>query len=184
MLEIVDKAWEGRSSTGRAKEIFQQHRKEIYCHTDHFLAKFMAIQWGAVILFAVLVSPHTWAGPSSQVHLHVWAAIFVGGLISAFPIWMTEVWPGATVTRQVVAAAQMLMSALLICVTGGRIETHFHIFASLVILSFYRDWRVFIPATLVVALDHFLRGIYWPLSVYGVLTASPWRSVEHAAWVV
>ncbi|MGH7936081.1 MAG: PAS domain S-box protein, partial [Chthoniobacterales bacterium] len=74
--------------------------------------------------------------------------------------------------------------ALLICLTGGRIETHFHVFGSLVILSFYRDWKVFIPATLVIALDHFLRGIYWPLSVYGVLTASPWRSVEHGAWVV
>ncbi|MEY2526124.1 MAG: hypothetical protein QOE73_895, partial [Verrucomicrobiota bacterium] len=68
--------------------------------------------------------------------------------------------------------------------TGGRIETHFHVFGSLVILSFYRDWRVLVPATVVVALDHFLRGIYWPYSVYGVLTASPWRSIEHAAWVI
>src|SRR5205814_2234917 len=32
--------------------------------------------------------------------------------------------------------------------------------------------------------DHFLRGVFWPQSVYGVLTASPWRSVEHAAWVI
>src|SRR5205807_5879186 len=29
-----------------------------------------------------------------------------------------------------------------------------------------------------------LRGIYWPYSVYGVLSASPWRSVEHAGWVI
>jgi PAS domain S-box-containing protein len=97
---------------------------------------------------------------------------------------MARVWPGATITRYVIAVAQMLMSALLISVTGGRIETHFHVFGSLVILSFYRDWRVLIPATIVVALDHFIRGIYWPYSVYGVLTASPLRSIEHAAWVV
>src|SRR5207249_9183598 len=32
--------------------------------------------------------------------------------------------------------------------------------------------------------DHFLRGIYLPYSVYGVLSASPWRSIEHAGWVV
>jgi PAS domain S-box-containing protein len=87
------------------------------------------------------------------------------------------------VTRHVIAVAQMLMSALLIAISGGRIETHFHVFGSLVILSFYRDWRVLIPATLVVGLDHFIRGIYWPYSVYGVLSASPFRSVEHAAWV-
>ena len=36
----------------------------------------------------------------------------------------------------------MLMSALLIHLTGGRIETHFHVFGSLAILAFYRDWRV------------------------------------------
>src|SRR5204862_5581267 len=86
--------------------------------------------------------------------------------------------------RHVIAVAQMLMSALLISLTGGRIETHFHVFGSLVILSFYRDWRVLVPATIVVALDHFLRGIYLPYSVYGVLTASPWRSLEHAGWVL
>ena len=87
-------------------------------------------------------------------------------------------------TRYVIAVAQMLMSALLIALTGGRIETHFHVFGSLVILSFYRDWRVLIPATIVVAVDHFLRGIYWPYSVYGVLAASPLRSIEHAGWVI
>jgi signal transduction histidine kinase len=41
-----------------------------------------------------------------------------------------------------------------------------------------------VPATIVVAIDHMLRGIFWPESVYGVLVASQWRWVEHAAWVV
>ena len=116
--------------------------------------------------------------------MHVWASFIIGGAITLFPVWLTRAWPGATITRHVIAVAQMLMSALLISVTGGRIETHFHVFGSLVILSFYRDWRVLIPATIVVGLDHFLRGIYLPYSVYGVLSASPWRSVEHAGWVV
>ena len=78
----------------------------------------------------------------------------------------------------------MLMGALLIHLTGGRIETHFHVFGSLAFLAFYRDWRVLVPATIVVALDHLLRGIFWPQSVYGVLVASQWRWLEHAAWVV
>jgi signal transduction histidine kinase len=78
----------------------------------------------------------------------------------------------------------MLMGALLIHLTGGRIETHFHVFGSLAFLAFYRDWRVLIPATIVVALDHLLRGYFWPQSVYGVITASPWRWLEHAGWVV
>src|SRR5262249_7894681 len=63
-------------------------------------------------------------------------------------------------------------------------ETHFHVFVSLAFLALYRDWTVLISASLVVAADHVLRGIYWPRSVYGVLTVSPWRWVEHSAWVV
>ena len=78
----------------------------------------------------------------------------------------------------------MLMGALLIYLTGGRIETHFHVFGSLAFLALYRDWRVLVPATIVVALDHMLRGIIWPQSVYGVLVASQWRWLEHAAWVI
>ena len=171
-------------SVERAEELFQQHRQEIIRNTDRLFGRLMFFQWIAGILMALFVAPLTWAGQSSQVHMHVWSAIFLGGAISIFPIWMTWAWPGATINRYVISVAQTLMSALLIALTGGRIETHFHVFGSLVILSFYRDWRVLIPATLVVALDHFLRGIYWPYSVYGVLTASPLRSLEHAGWVI
>jgi PAS domain S-box-containing protein len=184
MFEVTGQSLGQQPPTQRAEELFQQHRQEIFRQTDRLFAKLMLFQWVACIVIALVMSPRTWDGETSQVHLHVWAAIFIGGAISLFPVWMTRVWPGAVLTRHVVAVAQMLMSALLIGLTGGRIETHFHVFGSLVILSFYRDWRVLIPATIVVALDHFLRGIYWPYSVYGVLSASPWRSVEHAGWVI
>ncbi|HTA30068.1 MAG TPA: ATP-binding protein, partial [Candidatus Cybelea sp.] len=83
-----------------------------------------------------------------------------------------------------IAIGQMLTSALLIHLTGGRIETHFHVFGSLAFLAFYRDWRVLITATAVVAADHFLRGMFWPQSVFGVLSASSWRWLEHAGWVI
>ena len=173
-----------QESSAHADALFETHRQEIFRKTDQLLARLMVVQWFAGILMALLVSPRTWTGQASSVHIHVWAAIFLGGAISVFPIWLAYVWPGAAITRYTIATAQMLMSALLIGLTGGRIETHFHVFGSLVILSFYRDWRVLIPATIVVGLDHFARGIYWPFSVYGVLNASPWRTVEHAAWVV
>ena len=80
----------------------------------------------------------------------------------------------------------MLMSALLIpgMLPAAGIETHFHIFGSLAILAFYRDWKVLISASTVVYADHLLRGIFWPESVYGVLAAPVWRSLEHAGWVI
>jgi two-component system, sensor histidine kinase and response regulator len=184
MFELAALSASPEATSDRAEELFQQHQRQIFRQTDQLFARLMLFQWVASIIIAVLVSPRTWDGGASQIHIHVWSAILIGGAISLFPVWMTRVWPGAIATRNVIAVAQMLMSALLIALTGGRIETHFHVFGSLVILSFYRDWRVLIPATVVVALDHFLRGIYLPYSVYGVLSASPWRSLEHAGWVV
>src|SRR4030095_11063637 len=136
------------------------------------------------IVAALVISPNTWAGSSSQIHPHIWAAIFLGGAIAIFPVALAIFRPGETLTRHAIAVGQMLTGALLIHLTGGRIETHFQIFGSLAFLAFYRDWRVLITASAVVAADHFLRGLFWPQSVYGVLAASQWRWVEHAGWVV
>jgi hypothetical protein len=43
---------------------------------------------------------------------------------------------------------------------------------------------VLIIATVVVAVDHFTRGLLMPESVYGIADASIFRFLEHAAWVV
>ena len=168
----------------RARHLFSQYCHEIHARTDRLFAALMVFQWLLGIVFALVVSPLAWYGPVSRTHLHVWAAVIVGGIISLFPALLGVLRPGLPSTRYVIAVAQMLMGALLIHLTGGRLETHFHVFGSLAFLAFYRDWRVLIPATLVVAVDHLLRGIFWPQSVYGVLVASQWRWLEHAAWVV
>jgi signal transduction histidine kinase len=168
----------------RAEELYAQHQLEIYKRTDRLFAILMVFQWIAGIAFALWVSPLAWDGAVSRTHVHVWAAIFLGGIICLFPGLLCVVRAGATSTRLTIGVAQMLMGALLIHLTGGRIETHFHVFGSLAFLAIYRDWRVLIPATIVVALDHLLRGVFWPQSVYGVLVASQWRWLEHAAWVI
>lgn len=51
------------------------------------------------------------------------------------PILLAIFRPGTVLTRDVIAALQMLSSALLIHLTGGRIETHFHVFGSLAFLA-------------------------------------------------
>jgi PAS domain S-box-containing protein len=170
--------------SARALSLFQQAESQIHQRTDRMFAKLMVFQWLAGIIAAVWISPKTWIGATSEVHLHVWAAIFLGGAIASFPIFMVLKYPGTAITRHTIAVAQMLFSSLLIHLSGGRVETHFHVFGSLAFLAFYRDWRVLISATVVVALDHFLRGTFWPQSVFGIMTASPWRWMEHAAWVL
>jgi len=168
----------------RATQLLYENQQAIYRRTDRLFAGLMSFQWVAGLLAALLISPRAWAGSLSNVHIHVWAALALGGVITFFPVFLALTHPGEKSTRYVIAASQMLMSALLIHLSGGRIETHFHVFGSLAFLAFYRDWRVFIPATIIVALDHYVRGVYWPQSVFGVLTASHWRWIEHAAWVI
>ena len=166
-----------------AQKLFHEHRQAIYKRTDRMFVVLMPLQWVAAIALALWLTPRTWSGSSSYIHPHVWSALYLGWMISALPMILGLRRPGAKSTRYVVAIAQMLMGALLIHITGGRIETHFHVFGSLAFLAFYRDWRVLLPATLVVVLDHSLRDLWWPLSIYGS-ASTEWRTVEHAAWVV
>ncbi|MDZ4821272.1 MAG: ATP-binding protein [Planctomycetota bacterium] len=168
----------------RADELFHQQFTANALRTDHMFAVLMIIQWLAAITISLVLTPLNWNGSESQIHDHVWLSVIFGGVLAALPIFLVWRMPGQAVTRQVIAVAQMLFSGLLIHVSGGRIETHFHIFGSLAFLAFYRDWSVLIPATLVVAADHYIRGVYWPSTVFGITNPSHWRWAEHASWVI
>ena len=168
----------------RAKELFHTYRQLIFRRTDRLFAGLFVVQLLAGIVVAYLVSPRTWAGTISETHIHVWAAVVLGSAIASFPIFLALTQPGTRLTRHTIAVAQMLFSALLIHLSGGRIDTHCHVFVSLAFLAFYRDWRVLVSASGIIAIDHLVRGIYWPQSVFGVLTPGEWRWLEHGAWVI
>ena len=167
----------------RARELLTRQQRRVYERTDLLFGLLLELQWLAAVACAVWLSPKSWAA-SNQTHPYVWAALLIGGIISAIPLLLVFWRPGSVVTRHAVAVSQMLYSALLIHLTGGRIETHFHIFGSLAFLAFYRDWRVLVTASAVVAADSFIRGIVWPESVFGTPVTETWRWLEHAAWVV
>jgi two-component system sensor histidine kinase/response regulator len=167
----------------RIAELAHQAETKICRQTDRMFAGLLVFQWVAGLAVARWISPLTWGGAQSSVHAHVWAAALLGGGIITLPLWLAFNRGGAVITRHVIAIAQMLSSALLIHLCGGRLETHFHVFGSLAFLSFYRDWRVILTGTVVVAADHFLRGLYWPESAYGLVTGAEWRWLEHAGWV-
>ena len=168
----------------RTEELFHDHRQSVMARTDRLMATLMVAQWVFAIGLSVVLSPYTWEGRIQSPHIHVYAAVLLGGAISSSPIYLCVKRPAWLGTRLVVAVAQMLWSALLIHLSGGRIETHFHVFGSLAFLAFYRDLRVLAVATLVVAADHFVRGLVWPDSVYGIANPEWWRFLEHAFWVV
>ncbi len=151
---------------------------------NQLFAWILPIQWFAFIILAAIISPLTWKGDHSTLHPHLLAALFLGGLVSLYPVVLAKRRSRDTSTRYVVAIAQMLMSGLLVHLCGGRIEAHFHIFASLALLAFYRDNKLLWLSAAIIGADHLVRGIFWPRSVFGVDEALPaLRALEHVAWV-
>lgn len=168
----------------RSTEIFNEQYSRISVRTDKMFAYLFILQWVLGITLAICFSPFTWNIDTREIHLHVYEAILLGAIIPAYPLFLIIKKPGDQINRYPIAVAQMLVSSLLIHLTDGRIETHFHIFGSLAFLAFYRDWKVVVIATVVTAADHLLAALYWPQAVYGVFSAGPWRALEHTGWVI
>jgi signal transduction histidine kinase len=168
----------------RADVIFGSNLDQVHIDANRVFIWILLAQWAFAVAIALTISPYAWAGRSRTIHVHVELAVVGGAVLNALPIALMYLRPRSPVTRHVLAITQMLWSALFIHLTGGRIETHFHIFGSLAFLSFYRDPRLLLTATLVVAADHLLLGFLWPESVYGISNPEWWRFLEHAAWVV
>ncbi|MET0791257.1 MAG: ATP-binding protein [Polyangiaceae bacterium] len=164
--------------------VLGRSERTLYVRTSQLFQRLLMVQWLAAIVLALVLSPYGWAGQLKTIHIHVLAALILGGLLNTLPLVLLRTSPDSWLTRHVVAIAQMLWSALLIAITGGRIETHFHIFVSLAFLALYRDWRVLLTASLAVACDHLARGLFWPESVYGIANPEWWRTLEHGGWVV
>jgi signal transduction histidine kinase len=172
------------AARARGQELFANQLIAVYRRADRLFVVLMLLQWAAGIAIAWWIAPRAWGGAAGQPQVHLWAAVFLGGALSLLPVGLVLWRPGRAVTRHGIAVAQMLWSALFIYLTGGRIETHFHIFGSLALLAWYRDWPVLLTATVVVATDHFVCGLFWPMSVYGILTSTPWRTLEQAGWLL
>jgi PAS domain S-box-containing protein len=168
----------------RATSIFDATLRKVQAEANRVFFWVFLAQWVFAIALALILTPYAWTGGSRSLHFHVQLAVFGGAALNALPIALMYLRPAWWGTRHTVAITQMLWSALFIHLTGGRIETHFHIFVSLAFLAFYRDPRLLVTATLIVAADHLTVGFFWPESVYGISNPEWWRFLEHAGWVV
>ena len=168
----------------KVEDYVQSDLNAVHCRMDRWMLTLLFVQWIASLMLALWISPRTWLGSSFSPHIHVMAAAFIGGAATIYPMFLVYFRPGAPITRHVIAISQVSFSSLLIHLCGGRLEMHFHVFGSLAFLAFYRDWKVLLSATTVIAIDHFVRGLYFPQSVFGVIVAEPYRWLEHAMWVV
>ncbi len=168
----------------RAESLYRSQLTAGSRSIDRLFVVLLVVEWVAEVLYALLISPYTWAGETARIHANVWIATVLGAAIISLPVALAWLRPGTELTRQLIACAQILSSAIFIHLSGGRIEAHFHIFGSMAFLALYRDWKVLVTASIIVAWDHFARGFLWPRSIYGISDASTWRWAEHVFWVV
>jgi len=78
----------------------------------------------------------------------------LGLLVIAVPIVLGLTQPASALSRHAVAIATQLMTALHIQQTMGMTEMHFQVFVMLAFLVYFRDWRIIVSATVVVAVHH------------------------------
>lgn len=173
-----------RDLSPKGAALFNERLRSIREGTDRAFAVLSLLQWAFCVVVACSLTPVTWSGDAPSVHVHVVAAVVLGGLLAALPCVLAWRCSGCWQTRWTVAAAQAMMSALIILALNGRIEAHFHIFGVLAFLSFYRDRMVYAPMVGLVVLDHLVRGALYPESIYGLASPAILRSFEHAAWVL
>jgi hypothetical protein len=140
-MEQVSEAAIGETNFDRTEFLYQEQVNARHVRADRMFAVLMIAQWIFAIGLALLVSPYAWAGKVREFHPHLYAAVFMGAGIAVFPVLLAVYRPGRLVTRHVIVASQMLWSALFIHLTGGRIETHFHVFGSLAFVAFSSTGR-------------------------------------------
>ena len=85
------------------------------------------------------------------------------------------------------AAGLLTSSAVLVHLSGGLIEMHFHFFVMIGVLTMYQDWVPFLVAIGYVVLHHGVMGVVDPKSVYNhpAAWANPWEwAAIHGGFVL
>lgn len=149
---------------------FDRRQESARKNTDRLFAGLMILEW----LAAVAVSYWHSGGSHSVANTAVaFQAPWLGAAVIAVPVGLTLAKPGQWVTRHMIAIGQLLLAALLVQMSGA-LSSHLHIFGSLALLMLYRDWRVLITGSLVMASSHLL------LAAPG----TPFHAVEYVGWIL
>ncbi len=162
----------------RADERLAQELRVGRIGLDKQVFRGLIAQWAVVLLATLVTSANI---DSSRLGV-VWSILCWNGVLTAVPLWLVLRSPGAQSSRLTVAICQGLFSTLLFHATGGRAETHLHLFAWLMVLAVYRDVRVLMAAGAVAAVGQLVAGL---------LVASPEEVAsnfghlgEHAVWLM
>ncbi len=162
----------------RADERLAQELRDGRVRLDKQVYWGLLAQWG-VVLLAVLTAQ---TGSHSTGTDVLCATILLNGVLSVRPLWLTFRAPGERSTRLTVAVCQGCVSTLLLHVSGGRPETHLHLFVWLIVLAGYRDIAVLVAAGTSALVSHLAVSLI--VATPALAIAAPGHFVEHALWLV
>jgi PAS domain S-box-containing protein len=151
-----------------------------------------------------MLSPEVWGARHHFMQVVLWSHVpflFVVGLANGMAVGHATVEVGLvavmalsghlsssrTLRSMSISLGLLTSSGVLVHLTGGLIESHFHFFVILPLVALYQDWRPFLTALAFVLFHHGIVGLIDPASVYNhpAALASPLKwAVVHAAYVL
>lgn len=162
------------------ESLIAAHRHQLYRSVDRRFGWLFLAQWLLWAVFAMLIAPPRMG--TASLFPPSWNPLFLDLVLLVPAGYLILKHAGEARTRFVIALTQGLTSLLLIDSMNGRLESCFHIFASMVFLSAYRDWRILsgiaLLAVLVPALS--AEGVV----VGGFALGSGWRWLEYEGWLI
>jgi diguanylate cyclase (GGDEF)-like protein/PAS domain S-box-containing protein len=102
--------------------------------------------------------------------------LFEAALVAGFAYAAGALRPNRRLSTVAAALGLLTCSAVLVHLSGGVIEMHFHYFVMVGVITLYQDWHAFLIAITYVVLQHGLAGALAPDSVYNHqdAIAHPW----------
>jgi methyl-accepting chemotaxis protein len=163
---------------------FQESRKAHVISVQKYINIVLIAEYLIGVLIAFFVSPKTWTGYVPETHFHIYLSV-IGGLILILPpLILSYKKPGSLEVRMASGVAMALFVTIFTAVQGGTQDSHFIFFFNLVMLALYEDIKVNLLATVLLVLDHLIRNIFVPFSVFGVSEFSFVYLAIHGAWVL
>jgi diguanylate cyclase (GGDEF)-like protein/PAS domain S-box-containing protein len=151
-----------------------------------------------------LLSEAEWTRRHRDITVLVWVHVVA---VAAFGLWLgygavhslveagiiavpgiLAIWAKGRTERTTAASLGLLLSsAIIVHLSGGMIEAHFHFFVMVGVLTLYQDWVPFIIAIVFVVVHHAAAGLIDPRSVFN--HSGAWRNpgqwaLVHGGFVV
>ncbi len=149
--------------------------REAWLRRHYFLLGLLWFQAGALVVYAA-------AQGFSLTH-----SLLEGGLPASFAVAAMVAERHRRLASALVAVGLISCSAVLVHISGGIIEMHFHFFVMVLLLALYEDWIPFLIAISWVAIHHGVMGSVAPETVYNhpEAIAHPWKwAAIHAFFVL